>query len=179
MSDTMLRRTTETFTTRLQTLVRLLDRAEAQWREKARDPEPLLDARLAPDMLPLRNQIVFTCNQPNDFAAWCTGGARSTVDPAQFGLAQFKQHIADTISRLAEATGRVDDGVLARDKRIQLPGGAFLVLPGRDYVEDWLMPNFYFHMVTAYDILRHEGVQIGKPDYMAHLAGHVRQAGQG
>jgi hypothetical protein len=87
--------------------------------------------------------------------------------------------VQSAIGYLAEATAAADDGVFGRDKRIDLPAGRFISLPGQLYVEEWLMPNFYFHFVTAYDILRHGGVQIGKADYMAHLAGHVRSAKAG
>jgi uncharacterized protein len=71
MSNSSMTRITEIFTTRLQVLARLLEIAEAQLRDKARDPEILLSARLAEDMLPFPHQIVFCCNQPNQFAAWC------------------------------------------------------------------------------------------------------------
>ena len=65
---------------------------------------------------------------------------------------------------------------MAREKRVDLMHGMFMVLSGRDYVDEWLLPNFYFHLVTAYDLLRREGVQIGKADYMAHLHGRVQRA---
>jgi len=179
MSRSALTRIIEVFTTRLQTLDRLLDIAEAQWREKARDPASILTARLADDMVPFPYQIVYACNQPNHFAAWCAGTAPPQTDPTKLDFAGLKQHVQRAIGYLAEATGPVDDGVLARDKRIDLQAGMFISLSGALYVEDWLMPNFYFHLVTAYDILRHEGVQIGKADYMQHLAGHVRPAKAG
>jgi hypothetical protein len=179
MSRLALIRITEVFTTRLQTLARLLDIAEAQWREKARDPASILTARLADDMVPFPYQIIYACDQPNNFAAWCAGETPPRTDPTTLDFAGLKQHVQGAMGYLAKATGPVDDGVLARDKRIDLPAGMFISLPGALYVEDWLMPNFYFHLVTAYDILRHEGVQIGKADYMRHLAAHVRPAKAG
>jgi uncharacterized protein len=174
MSDSVLKRTTEIFTTRLQTLGGLLDAAGTQWREKAKDPETFLAARLADDMFPFPYQIVFTCNQPNQFAAWCVDAAAPEADPATLNFAGLKRHVRDTIAYLAGATAGVDDRVLGREKLIDLPGGRFISLTGTHYVEEWLLPNFYFHLVTAYDILRHEGVQIGKANYMAHLASRVR-----
>jgi uncharacterized protein len=174
MSDSVLKRTTEIFTTRLQTLAGLLDAAETQWREKVKDPQTFLAARLADDMVPFPHQIVFTCNQPNQFAAWCSDATAPEADPAKLDFAGLKRHVRDTIGYLAEATAGVDDRVLDREKRIDLPGGRFISLTGPLYIDEWLLPNFYFHLVTAYDILRHEGVQIGKANYMAHLAGRVR-----
>ncbi len=179
MSHVALARTIEIFTTRLITLGRLLVLAETQWRETARNPETLLVARLAEDMLPLPYQIVFACNQPNDFVAWCGNGPAPKTDPSIIDFLRMKQHVDATIERLTQAKVQADDSVFERDKRIELPGGSYLVLRGDRYVEDWLLPNFYFHLVTAYDVLRHAGVQIGKADYMAHLAGEVRSATAG
>lgn len=175
MSDDVLARSIEIFTTRLQVLHRLLGLAEDQWREAGRDPEALVAARLAEDMFPLPYQIVFACNQPNELMAWCSGGtAAETAKTLDF--AGMKRHIEETIGHLDEAVKALDDSALDRDKHIKLMAGMALDLPGRLYIEDWLMPNFYFHIVTAYDILRHEGAQIGKADYMAHLADRVRKA---
>jgi hypothetical protein len=178
MAETVLARATGIFRTRLETLGRLLDTAAAQWRERTLDPETLLASRLAPDMLPLPHQIVFACNQPNDLAAWCTGSTTVRTEPGDLAFPQLKQHVEATIGRLTEATEALADDVLLREKRVELREGAYLVLPGQIYIEDWLMPNFYFHLVTAYDVLRHEGVRIGKADYMAHLAPRVRRPGQ-
>lgn len=174
MSDSKLKRAVEIFTTRLQVLSNLLDTAEQQWREKESDPETFLAARLADDMFPFPHQIVFTCNQPNQFAAWCGDRTAPQTDPATLAFDALKCHVRETNAYLAEATSGLDDRVLDRDKRIDLPGGRFILLAGARYVDDWLLPNFYFHLVTAYDILRSQGVQIGKANYMAHLAGRVR-----
>lgn len=176
MRDRLMQRTIEIFTTRLQTLDRLLRLAEEQSRTKGRDPEELCAARLAEDMFPLPHQIVFACNQPNAFAAWCAGAAPPKTDPKTLGFAGMRHHIGETIRYLVDATGKVQPDVLDRDKHIELLHGLAINLPGELYVEDWLLPNFYFHLVTAYDILRHEGIAIGKADYMAHLAPRVEAA---
>ena len=177
MTETVLARTAEIFTTRLRTLGRLLDAAEAQWREKALDPEALLASRLAADMLPLPHQIVFACNQPNALAAWCTDGTAATTDPTQLVLAQLKEHIEATIGRLSEATAQLGDDVL--EARNASSSGMEPISSSWAHLHRRLAePNFYFHLVTAYDVLRHAGVQIGKADFMGHLAGHVRRPGQ-
>lgn len=176
MINSSMTRITEIFATRLQVLARLLEVGEARLRDKGRDPETLLTARLADDMFPFPHQIVFCCNQPNQFAAWCVDAAPPQTDPATLDFAGLKKHVRETVHYLADTTGKVDDRVLERERRIDLLGGRYVILPGSLFVDDWLMPNFYFHLVTAYDILRHEGVQIGKADYMAHLAGRVRMS---
>jgi hypothetical protein len=174
MTDSVLAPIAAVFSTRLQTLSRLLVLAETQWRGKRVDPNSLLAARLAVDMLPLPHQIVFACKHANEFAAWATGGVAAENDPTQLDFGQLKQLVELTIRRLKVVTAKADPTVLERDKRVELLEGLHMNLPGRAFVDDWLMPNFYFHLVTAYDILRHSGVMIGKADYLAHLAGHIR-----
>jgi hypothetical protein len=176
MTNSAMTRITEIFTTRLQVLARLLEIAETQLRDKARDPEILLSAQLADDMLPFPYQIVFCCNQPNQFAAWCVDAASPQADAATLDFTGLKQHVRETLHYLVDSTGKVEDRVLERDKRIDLAGGRYVILSGLLFVDEWLMPNYYFHLVTAYDILRREGVQIGKADFMGHLAGRIRTA---
>jgi len=176
MPQTELARAAETFSSRLKTLLRLIDKAEAQWREKGEDPATLLAGRLAADMFPLPYQIVFACNQANDLAAWIEGGERLRPKPDTLSLAELRAHVEATIRRQEESVAGADESLLDRDKHIDLTGGRSAVLPGRDYIADWLLPNFYFHLVTAYDVLRHLGVSIGKADFLGHLGGRIRQA---
>ncbi|MBO2701091.1 DUF1993 family protein [Shewanella algae] len=83
-------------------------------------------------------------------------------------------HINNTKQLLLAA--QCDDSKMLEVKRIELGQGSYIDLPATLYINDFLIPNFYFHMVTAYDILRHKGLNIGKPDYMLHLASLVKQA---
>jgi len=168
-------RTLAIFTTRLETLARLLSVAGKQWSEKGRDPEELRAIRLADDMFPLPHQVVFTCNQANDFVTWCTGGEVPKPDTEAMAFADLKPHVEATLARLAAAAPQITDALAARDKRVNMRQGMFVDFSGQDYVDEWLLPNFYFHLVTAYDLLRREGVQIGKADYMAHLHGRVQR----
>jgi len=161
------------FDSRLATLQGLLDKAQAQRTAAGNDAGALIDCKLADDMLPLANQILFTCHQPNNFLDWATGVAVPTELPAT--LADGAALIAATRARLAAFDA--DDTLLAREKLISLPGNMGITLDGAAYVDDWLLPNFYFHLVTAYAILRREGVGLGKIDYMAHLAPLVRPLG--
>jgi hypothetical protein len=163
------------FSSRLETLARLLDVAAKQWRDAGRDPEALRTVRLAEDMLPLTHQIVFTCNQAHDFVTWCTGTEAPKPDADALAYADLKPHVEATLARLAAATPQITDALVARDRRVNLMHGMYVDLSGADYLDDWLLPNFYFHLVTAYDLLRREGVSIGKADYMAHLHGRVQR----
>ena len=176
MTTTTLLRTSEIFSSRLKTLLYLLGKAEEEWKSKGSDPAALLAGRIAPDMLPLPYQIVFACNQPNDLAAWLEGSQRERASPEALSLGELRAHVEAAIARQQEVVAKADDKLLDRIKHIELLQGMSVDLPGQDYVDDWLLPNFYFHIVTAYDILRHLGVTIGKADYMAHLASRVRHA---
>ena len=151
------------FQSRLTTLEHLLQVAQTHFS----DSESFLQKRIVADMLPFGTQIAFTCNQPRNFALWCDSKPMDNLNPEVTSLAQAYDHIANTKELLASIN--VSDEKLGESSRIDLGKGLYLEMVGRDYVNDFLMPNFYFHMVTAYDILRMNGVPIGKQNYMMHL----------
>ncbi len=124
-------------------------------------------------MLPFGTQIAFTCNQPRNFALWSGGQPANNLDPEVTSLAQAYEHIANTQAMLVDI--HVEDATLAEITRIDLGDSLYLELSGIDYINEFLMPNFYFHLVTAYDILRMAGVPIGKRDYMMHLVPFVKK----
>lgn len=152
------------FNSRLETLSHLLTIAECHF---ADDIESLLHRRIITDMLPFGTQIAFTCNQPRNFALWCAGEPDDNLNPDVVSLNAARQHISSTQDLLAsiEAT----DEKLSEIKRLELGQDLYLELPGFAYVDDFLMPNFYFHLTTAYDIMRMAGAPIGKRDFMLHL----------
>lgn len=171
MSGPRIAAITARFDSRLATLQALLDTATKQWTAAGKDPAALTVAKLADDMAPLTRQILFTCHQPHNFVDWAGGVAGPELtEPAT--LAEGAAMIAATRARLAALDAA--DSVLAGEKVISLPGNMAITLDGAGYIDDWVLPNFYFHFVTAYAILRSEGVTIGKADYMAHLAPLVR-----
>ncbi|NEQ45556.1 MAG: DUF1993 domain-containing protein [Leptolyngbya sp. SIOISBB] len=158
------------FSSRLDNLSHFLDLAETHF---AADIESLLQRRLAPDMLPFGTQIVFTCNQPRNFALWCTDQPMDNLPPEVDTLAAARDHIASTKALLAGIDAV--DAKLATATRIPLGPEMYLDLSGQSYVDDFLMPNFYFHLTTAYDIMRMAGAPIGKRDYMMHLVPLLKQ----
>ena len=157
------------FHSRLTTLEHLLNSAQTHFSGS----ESFLEERIAPDMFPFGTQIAFTCNQPRNFALWCDSKPMDNLDPEVTSLARACKQIADT----KELVSSVDpeSTKLDRTTRIDLGEGLYIELPSSAYVDEFLMPNFYFHLVTAYNILRMAGVPIGKKDYMMHLATFVRQ----
>lgn len=157
------------FQSRLATLDRLLKTAQTHFS----DDESFLQKRIVADMLPFGTQIAFTCNQPRNFALWSGGQPANNLDPEVTSLAQAYEHIANTQAMLVDI--HVENATLAEITRIDLGDSLYLELSGIDYINEFLMPNFYFHLVTAYDILRMAGVPIGKRDYMMHLVPFVKK----
>ncbi|HEY9622937.1 MAG TPA: DUF1993 domain-containing protein [Crinalium sp.] len=156
------------FQSRLATLEHLLKSAQTHFG----DDESFLQQRLAADMFPFGTQIAFTCNQPRNFALWCEGKPADNLDPDVTSLAQAYEHIANTNELLSSI--HVEDTKLAEMTRIY-DQSLYIDLSGSAYVNEMLIPNFYFHLVTAYDILRMAGVPLGKRDYMMHLVPLIRQ----
>lgn len=156
------------FQSRLATLEHLLKTAQTHFSD-----ESFLQKRIVADMLPFGTQIAFTCNQPRNFALWSEGKPADNLDPEVTCLAQAYKHIANTQNMLVGIN--VADEKLAEITRIDLGDNLYLELSGSDYINEFLIPNFYFHLVTAYDILRMAGVPIGKRDYMMHLVPFVKQ----
>ncbi|HET6587563.1 MAG TPA: DUF1993 domain-containing protein, partial [Oleiagrimonas sp.] len=137
------------------------------------DFEATLQERLAPDMYPLGTQIAFACNQPRGFSQWCAGQPVENLAREVDSVAQARSHISQTKALVSAID--VGDDKLDEVKRIGLGPGRYCELPARQYLSDYLLPNFYFHITTTYAILRMLGVPVGKTDFMTFLAPHVRQ----
>lgn len=152
------------FGSRLATLAHLLDRGAQHFRT---DPDACLVLRLAPDMLPLAAQVAFACNQPRNFCLWLDGGLDDNLDPRVPTLDRAHALIRDTRALLEQAGAR--QSLLPERKHLILGEGLQMHLTGTAYLRDFLLPNFHFHLVTAYAVLRMAGVPLGKGDYMLHL----------
>ncbi|NCJ06744.1 DUF1993 family protein [Synechococcales cyanobacterium C] len=120
-------------------------------------------------------QIAFTCNQPRNFALWCLGQSANNLNPDVSSLTEARSHISSTKELLAGVN--VVDAKLSEIYRLELGQELYIELPGLSYVNDFLIPNFYFHMTTAYNILRMEGASIGKRDFMMHLVSFLKHQG--
>lgn len=149
----------------LANLSAILDRAVAFAEEKGIPHSDLLEARLYEDMAPLTRQIQFASDTAR-FTAKRVGQidvAPIADDESSFD--ELKARIAATIAVLERAPASCMDGREEALVELQTPEGAF-PFSGRDYVLVFAVPNFFFHVTTAYDILRHKGVPIGKLDYL-------------
>ena len=145
--------------------------------EKAGVPEErLAEGRLAEDMLPLESQFRIAVNQVYMALGRVWGmeipheeTALSSFDGVRAMLDRARKHVASAGEREAAAPEAEID--------MTLPNGMRFVMAAHEYVRDWTMPNFYFHAATAYAILRKEGVELGKIDFVGFLARYARPAG--
>jgi hypothetical protein len=150
----------------LNSLTAILGKAEAHCKAKNIQPDVLLGARLYPDMLPLTRQVQLVC----DFAAkGCARLSHSDVPSTPDTEKSFdalKTRLAKTIDYLKAFKPAQFDGADARE--VTFPSGPdkTTTLKGQQFLSHFSLPNFYFHAATAHDILRHNGVEIGKRDFL-------------
>jgi hypothetical protein len=149
----------------LENLAKILDKAVAQAKSEDKDPATLLDARLAPDMHPLTRQIQIASDAAKGCAARLAGIEPPAMPDTETNFAELHARIAATIAFLKSVTAEQLAGAEDRKVTLKLPQGA-LELSGRDFLTTFALPNFYFHTTTAYGLLRHKGIQIGKRDYL-------------
>lgn len=162
------------FAQMLRSLMSFLLKGEDCARELGYDPQTLLDARLAPDMHSLARQVQYACTQAEEAVRRLTQQPLRSLDtPANLGEA--KALIEQTLAVLASVDrAQVDEGA-ERQIAIELPNGMTFDMTGNEYAVNWVTPQFYFHLVTAYNILRHNGVPLGKADYVQHMFAYLRQ----
>lgn len=143
----------------------ILDKA-AVYAEAAKiDPAVLLNARLAPDMHPLTRQIQIASDAAKGCVARLAGVEVPSFADTESSFAELQARIARTLEFVRSLTpGQIDSGE-GREVVLRLPG-AEMKFSGEDYLLHFVLPNFYFHLTTAYAILRHNGLDIGKMDYL-------------
>jgi hypothetical protein len=163
----------ETFVPVLETSSKLLRRASEH--AKAKD---LPEAKLAPDMFPLRLQIQLACFHARSAMIVLRGDPAPELVPANEpeDLAQLQARIAQTIEFIRSFPASAFAGAADRKIVQNLPMNRVLETDGARYLRHWSLGHFYFHVVTAYDILRHEGVELGKRFFLAHVGDIVRGA---
>ena len=150
----------------LNALSGVLDKAEAFVAAKKTDAATLLHARLAPDMFDLTKQVQVATDQARRGAARLAGVEAPSYDDKETTVAQLKDRIARTVAFLQTLDKSKIDA--SADHEIVFPLGPEKKghMKGDDYLNHFVLPNFYFHCTAAYAILRHSGVEIGKRDFM-------------
>ncbi|MCY1127044.1 DUF1993 domain-containing protein [Frigidibacter sp. RF13] len=149
----------------LTALSKILDKAEAHCAAKKIDPAALLAARLYPDMFPFTRQIQIACDQARRAISRLKGEEPASVADSETSFAELKARIASTVAQLNALTPA--DLAEAESRTVSFKAGPReLTFTGDDYIRQWILPNFYFHMTTAYALLRHNGVELGKADFL-------------
>jgi uncharacterized protein len=153
----------------LSALSALLDKAEAYAEAKRIDPTVLLNARLFPDMFAFTRQVQSACDQAKNGGARLAGVNPPRYEDNEKTIAELRTRIAKTVAFVKTLDAeRIDT---AADREITFPLGPNNQghMRGADYLNHFALPNFYFHLTTAYDILRHCGVEIGKRDFLGTI----------
>jgi hypothetical protein len=142
-----------------------LDKAEAHAAAKKFDTSVYLNTRLAPDMLPFTKQIQIACDTVKFCVARLAGVDSPKFEDNETTLAELRERISATIAYVKSVPAAQIDG--SEEKDITLPRrDGPLIMKGEAYLKHFVLPNFFFHLTTAYALLRHSGVEVGKMDYL-------------
>ena len=153
------------FTQMLTALSANLDKAAEYCRSKGVDPAELVGAKLAPDMFPLSRQVQIATDHAKGATARLSGKEIPKFEDTESTFAELKARIQKTLDFIKSVPASAIDG--SEDKDITLTlGGQPRTLKGQKYLVHNAFPNFFFHVTTAYDILRNKGVEVGKRDYL-------------
>lgn len=153
------------FVRMLNNLSSLLTKAEQQAKAKGYDPGVLLNSRLAPDMFALTRQVQIATDQAKGCIARLAGHQPETIEDTETTFAELQARIRKVIAIVESYKPEQIDGSETREVSVKIPSGE-LKFAGLDYVTQWVMPNFYFHITMAYGILRHNGIELGKKDFL-------------
>lgn len=152
----------------LGSLDQLLAKAESHATERKIEPDALLQARLFPDMFPLLKQVQIAC----DFARGVSGRLAEAdlpaIDADQKTFADLHALIAATLDFIGGLDGAGFDGAEAREIVLRPGTPKERRMAGQHYLLHYGLPQFFFHVTTAYDLLRHNGVEVGKRDFMGN-----------
>lgn len=159
------------FVPMLESLAQWLDKADAFAKGKKLD---LAGARLAPDMYTLAQQVMLSCHHARDAAARLCGKKPVAMGKPATSLTGMKKQIAGALKTVRAVPVSAFAGAETRDCSIPLPNDAEIGMDGIRFLRAWALPHFYFHVVTAYDILRQAGVTLGKQDYLSQAGGFIR-----
>jgi hypothetical protein len=155
------------FANMLRNLSAILDKAQAHAEAKKIDPAVFTQSRLAPDMFPLSRQVQSACDSAKGAVARLAGVEIPRHEDTEQTFAELKARIAKTVDFVESLKPAQIDGSEERDVVLKLRGQD-VKFNGLQYLLGFAYPNFYFHVTTAYNILRHNGVEIGKRDYVGN-----------
>jgi hypothetical protein len=167
MNISMYQASAPRFVNMLNNLAGILDKAAAHAEAKKIDPQVLMGSRLYPDMFPLARQVQIACDNAKGAVARLAGAEIPKHEDTEKTFDELKARIAKTVAFVNSFKPAQIDGT--EDKDIQLKLGKMEVSwKGMQYLLGFALPNFYFHVMTAYAILRHDGVELAKRDYIGN-----------
>jgi hypothetical protein len=146
-------------------LANILAKAEAHCEARKIDPQALLAFRLFPDMFPFTRQVQIACDHAKGATARLGGVAVPSFPDTETTFPELQERVAKTRAFIATVTPAMMEGAAAREITYRVRGQD-MVLPGQTYLSHAALPNFYFHLTTAYNILRHNGLELGKSDFI-------------
>jgi uncharacterized protein len=169
MSFSMSQASLPVFEIGLKALAAVLDKAEVDASAKKIDSSVLLNSRLYPDMFALTRQVQIASDQAKNGSARLAGVEAPRYEDNETTIDQLKARIAKTVAYLKTLDPKQIDA--SADREITFPLGPTNKgrMKGDDYLNHFVLPNFYFHLTTAYAILRHCGVDIGKRDFLGAI----------
>jgi len=175
MTITMHALAVDTFAPVLTTLTFVLQKGGLHAQGKGIEPDTLARARLAPDMFPLSTQVQLACHHARDAVARLSAATPPKLENQELAFRELQPLLERTLQHLNGMSKAAFDG--AEDRLIEMPlqGSTVFNSNGIQFLRDWAIPHFFFHVVTAYDILRHHGVELGKRDYMSHIGRYIHQ----
>ena len=150
----------------LTSLSAVLDKAAAFAEAKKIEPSVLLNTRLAPDMFPLGRQVRAATDHAINACGRLAGAEPPALPNSDATIPELKERIAKTIEFIKGLKPAQIDGSEDKEIKITFPSGAVREFTGQSLLLGNSLPNFYFHCTTAYDILRHCGIELGKRDFM-------------
>ena len=165
MTISMHKASAPVFLRMLTNLDQLLAKAEDNAKARGFDPDLLVTQRLAPDMRPLSSQIQLASDSAKGAMARLSGGTPPTMPDTETTIDQLRARIAATIDYVKSVPAEAVDGSEERDVVLRTPSGD-IPFKGLAFLTGFALPNFLFHVTTAYAILRHSGVPLGKLDFL-------------
>ncbi|HEV2284808.1 MAG TPA: DUF1993 domain-containing protein [Steroidobacteraceae bacterium] len=157
----------DVFAHALGNLSALLEKAVANAKERKFEPAVLLGARLAPDMFPLTRQVQIACDLAKNSVARLAAQEPPRFPDTEASFEELHARIARTVDYLRGVPASALEGAETRDIKVTA-GDRTLEFKGLEFLERWAIPNVFFHITTAYAILRHNGVDIGKRDFLGN-----------
>ena len=156
------------FVRMLGNLLAWLDKAEAHATARKFEPSVLLGTRLAPDMLSFVRQVQIACDAAKFGVARLAGVEAPKHEDVETSFDELRERIRSTIDYVQSVPAAQLDGTEQKDVAVPRRDGT-LTLKGEPYLKHFVLPNFFFHVTTAYALLRHNGVDLGKRDYLGPL----------